>query len=69
LWSSAGDLPLQPGGQGQGCRAGRRDQEIARSATAETEPGEHAQSRMQGRWKMEKQLPQNQTDADLDTMS
>jgi hypothetical protein len=49
-----------------------RDGETRRwlgSATAETEPGEHAHSRMQGRWKMEKQLPQNRTGADLDTMS
>jgi hypothetical protein len=44
-------------------------QEAAGSEASETEAGERAHLRMQGRWKMEKQLPQDHTAADLRTMS
>jgi hypothetical protein len=42
---------------------------VAGSEASETEAGERAHLRMQGRWKMEKQLPQDHTGADLRTMS
>lgn len=48
---------------------GQRQASEAGAEASETEAGERAHLRMQGRWKMEKQLPQDQTGAERRTMS